>query len=543
MALNLMNSSDQDCGDHFTDNSPIVKLRFSLSVTIIIYIIYLLPFCFGVFGNISVCLIFFQQKKLRSITNTFLMNLCLNDLIVLCVSIPMTISAALLEHWVFGAFLCKFVHFTPTLTALVSTFTVAVIAVERWFFIVIKKKFDRRCTIIILILLWMVSILIAIPEFIAREVQVIPEQPRLPSSFPISQINSSTNESTHDHIAALAMLHMDKCNRRQVHYCLSDPNVWMRTFSYIVIIVQYLVPFLFVSVSCYSISRFLKRRMKQMRVYQTYRPTNVNNNNNNNNKTNKRQKKDSKLQPLDEITEHESASCDEVSVTIVANETKANHILTRFRNTFHQHETYQDTIVLDRQNHRSSSSSFVGTYVVPTPRSQSHSERRFHRSKKLLICVAALFTISWLPLTVLQIYLEHNEAILLNDSDFVYGYLLIPSYLISSLSAWMNPVIYNYINRSFRREFYALYPCCYKLASSSSSSSSSSTKSTTTASRAELTSVIPNRLDKQQLNDIDEEDASVILPRTTNKSTTRFVTFADIEKKGKPSLTMVNEHI
>jgi hypothetical protein len=52
------------------------KLRFSLGITIIIYIIYLLPFCFGVFGNISVCLIFFQQKKLRSITNTFLMNLC-----------------------------------------------------------------------------------------------------------------------------------------------------------------------------------------------------------------------------------------------------------------------------------------------------------------------------------------------------------------------------------------------------------------------------------------------------------------------------------
>ena len=52
------------------------KLRFSPGITILIYLIYLLPFCFGVFGNLSVCLIFFQQKKLRSITNTFLMNLC-----------------------------------------------------------------------------------------------------------------------------------------------------------------------------------------------------------------------------------------------------------------------------------------------------------------------------------------------------------------------------------------------------------------------------------------------------------------------------------
>ena len=75
MAFNLTDTIDHDCIND-SQYSPTVKLRFSLSTTILIYIIYLLPFCFGVFGNISVCLIFFQQKKLRSITNTFLMNLC-----------------------------------------------------------------------------------------------------------------------------------------------------------------------------------------------------------------------------------------------------------------------------------------------------------------------------------------------------------------------------------------------------------------------------------------------------------------------------------
>jgi hypothetical protein len=78
MALNLTNDIDQGCvnDDQYSQQFSLVKLRFSATVTILIYIIYLLPFCFGVFGNISVCLIFFQQKKLRSITNTFLMNLC-----------------------------------------------------------------------------------------------------------------------------------------------------------------------------------------------------------------------------------------------------------------------------------------------------------------------------------------------------------------------------------------------------------------------------------------------------------------------------------
>jgi hypothetical protein len=80
MDLNLTNLGHACAYDgqahQFSTSITTTKLRFSLGITIIIYIIYLLPFCFGVFGNISVCLIFFQQKKLRSITNTFLMNLC-----------------------------------------------------------------------------------------------------------------------------------------------------------------------------------------------------------------------------------------------------------------------------------------------------------------------------------------------------------------------------------------------------------------------------------------------------------------------------------
>jgi hypothetical protein len=497
MAFNLTNNIDQGCIND--DQFSTVRLRFSTSITIIIYIIYLLPFCFGVFGNISVCLIFFQQKKLRSITNTFLMNLCLNDLIVLCVSIPMTLSAALLEHWIFGGFLCKFVNFTPTLTALVSTFTVAIIAVERWFFIVNKRKFDRRCTILTLILLWSISILIALPEFISRHLE---EFAPPPISFSMIKFN-------HTNIN----LFKSSCHIRKIYFCVLNPGLRMRIFSYIVITVQYLVPCLFVSISCYSISRFLKRRMKQMRVYQINRPeTKI-----------KLQRTKSNI---DVIKKNTYSNYDQLPIT---NENKSNHLLTRFRNTFH------NSLVLDKQNYHSSS--IVGTVLMPTVKSQSHSERRFRRSRKLLICVAALFTISWLPLTIVQIFLEHNEEITRDEPNFVYAFLLIPCYLISSLSAWMNPVIYNYINRSFRREFYALYPCCFKLKTTTSSSSS------LVSSRTDMPTVITTkRTQRQELREI-EDNTNVLIPRSMNKLGARFVTFADGEKNGKESLVLINEHV
>ena len=75
---NCFSNCSMDDQHHFPNSST--KLRFSPALTFIIYMIYLFPFCFGVFGNISVCLIFFQQKKLRSITNTFLMNLCKKEI-------------------------------------------------------------------------------------------------------------------------------------------------------------------------------------------------------------------------------------------------------------------------------------------------------------------------------------------------------------------------------------------------------------------------------------------------------------------------------
>jgi len=405
----------------------------------------------------------------------------------------MTLSTALLEHWVFGAFLCKFVNFMPTLTALVSTFTVAVIAVERWFFIVNKQKFDRHCTILTLILLWLVSILIALPEFISRQIQeFIPPTilPYMMKNYPLLLENMNNNTDI------LNNYHMLKspCKMEKIFYCVLKPDLRMRIFSYIVITVQYLVPFLFVSVSCYSISRFLKRRMKRMRAYQPHNyPTK--------NSQKKKRKKSSNI--TYEITEHDMTSCDDLTITIDTNDNKSNQFLSRFRQTFQNHEqlNYQNSIQFSDQQHYT--------------KSQSHTERRFHRSRKLLICVAALFTISWLPLTITQIYLEHNEEILYtrDGANFVYGYLLIPCYLISSLSAWINPIIYNYINRSFRREFYALYSCCFKISSSTSNS------------RKELTLIGPKK-HRRETTCTDEMIASSN-HRSTMKQGTQVVSFAD----------------
>lgn len=411
----------------------------------------------------------------------------------------MTLSAALLEHWVFGVFLCKLVNFTPTLTALVSTFTVAVISVERWFFIVNKQKFHRHCTILTLVLLWLVSILIALPEFISRQVQeFVPPiiYPYMLNNYS-SSLKFNQNSSNTSYIPTDYYPLEQPCQMKKIVYCVLEPGLRMRIFSYIVITVQYLVPFFFVSISCYLISRFLKKRMKRMCVYQRYSmsavPTSAS-----------KRRKSKSPNTTDEITEHESIHFPETPITTNANGTKSNNFLARFRQSSQTQEqlNYRTSMHIADQQH----------YL----KSQSHTKRRFHRSRKLLICIAVLFTTSWLPLTIVQIYLEHNEEILYtrDGANFVYGFLLIPCYLISSLSAWFNPVIYNYINRSFRREFYALYSCYFKV--SSSSAPTSRRESTTPTSKRNRREMIHN-----------EESTMSTAMHSTAKQVTHVVSFAD----------------
>lgn len=366
----------------------------------------------------------------------------------------MTLSAALLEHWVFGSFLCKLVNFTPTLTALVSTFTVAVIAVERWFFIVNRQKFHRHCTILTLILLWIVSIFIALPEFVSRELQ----ESVSPVMFSYMLQNYSLlplKPSTDTNIPMSYYTVPQPCPMKKIYYCVLEPGLHMRVFSYFVIIVQYLVPLLFVSISCYSISRFLKKRMKRMCAYELHNKT-----------TSFNQKmKNTSAASTHEFLDPDLMSSAETPDTIVSIDAKPTYLSSPPNRLSQPRDKCQDRPSLPIKDPQQ--------YLI----NQSHSRRRFHRSRKLLICIAALFTISWLPLTIVQLYLENNEEVLYtrDGANFVYGFLLIPSYLISSLSSWFNPVIYNYINRSFRREFYALYSCIFTARSPPTSRKDSTT--------------------------------------------------------------------
>lgn len=61
----------------------------------------------SVLGNALVILTLVQNRRMRTITNVFLLNLAVSDLLLGVLCMPITLLGALLRDFVFGGLMCK----------------------------------------------------------------------------------------------------------------------------------------------------------------------------------------------------------------------------------------------------------------------------------------------------------------------------------------------------------------------------------------------------------------------------------------------------
>jgi hypothetical protein len=71
----------------------------NLLVIVIFGILYLLMFLLGVVGNGLVILLTMRNASLQTVQNIFILNLAASDLIVCCVSLPLTPITSIYKNW------------------------------------------------------------------------------------------------------------------------------------------------------------------------------------------------------------------------------------------------------------------------------------------------------------------------------------------------------------------------------------------------------------------------------------------------------------
>ncbi|KAF5298675.1 hypothetical protein FQR65_LT09655 [Abscondita terminalis] len=144
-----------------TSSNPIETLEFQVTV----YVMYSVIFLVAVVGNGIICYIVVSTSRMRTVTNYFIMNLAIGDILITIFCVPFTSVSYLQQYWSFGAFLCPVVNYSQAVSVFVSAYTMLAISLDRYIAIMwpLKPRLSKKFAIMIILSVWIFAGLTALP--------------------------------------------------------------------------------------------------------------------------------------------------------------------------------------------------------------------------------------------------------------------------------------------------------------------------------------------------------------------------------------------
>lgn len=140
---------------------------------IILCVIYSFIFIFGILGNAIVCFVIYQRKNLKTVTNLFILNLAISDLIF-AASIPLEFPLIIDDYkWPYTSFFCKLYTPVQTIAVSVSIFSLTAVSIIRYRAIIhpLKKQISHGYVKYMLLGIWTFSTLLMIPHIVTLKMK------------------------------------------------------------------------------------------------------------------------------------------------------------------------------------------------------------------------------------------------------------------------------------------------------------------------------------------------------------------------------------
>ncbi|VDI29037.1 neuropeptide Y receptor [Mytilus galloprovincialis] len=150
--------------------SFIAPLVFLYGVVVVI------SFC----GNIVVFYTICDVKGLHTVTNFFIANLSISDILMTVLCIPTTIvSDIIFKHWVMGSFMCPVLHYLQLVVVMQRAFAMVAITCDRHFLMSnpLKKRMTKPTARLLVILLWLAACIIALPTAMFSQIHYLQYEP------------------------------------------------------------------------------------------------------------------------------------------------------------------------------------------------------------------------------------------------------------------------------------------------------------------------------------------------------------------------------
>ena len=117
-------------------------------------------------GNSLICLAFYRNRRLRTITSFYVLSLAVADLVLATFPFPFRTVASGLRRWPFSSNLCRFNSFLLLHWTMTSLSTLALTSINRYFCIVKPQRysfyFTRKKTFLSIAFIWVCLFVVSV---------------------------------------------------------------------------------------------------------------------------------------------------------------------------------------------------------------------------------------------------------------------------------------------------------------------------------------------------------------------------------------------
>ncbi|XP_030768167.1 neuropeptide SIFamide receptor-like [Sitophilus oryzae] len=149
--------------------------RHSAAMTAVYCVAYILVFAVGLVGNFFVIAVVIRSPRMRTVTNFFIVNLAVADILVIVFCLPATLMSNIFVPWVLGWWMCKTVPYIQGVSVAASVYSLVAVSLDRFLAIwwPLKCQITKRRARLMIALIWSVSLTATIPWALYFDLVVI----------------------------------------------------------------------------------------------------------------------------------------------------------------------------------------------------------------------------------------------------------------------------------------------------------------------------------------------------------------------------------
>nr|XP_046172693.1 substance-P receptor-like isoform X2 [Oncorhynchus gorbuscha] len=132
--------------------------------------------CVSMIGNLVVIWIILAHKRMRTVTNYFLVNLAFAEASMSAFNTVINFAYSVHNEWYFGLGYCRFHNFFPIAAVFASIYSMTSIALDRYMAIIhpLRQRLSSTETRVVIGVIWVLALLLAFPQYFYSATEQLP---------------------------------------------------------------------------------------------------------------------------------------------------------------------------------------------------------------------------------------------------------------------------------------------------------------------------------------------------------------------------------